>query len=59
VYRTDKRLMPAATAFVEFMDSEGSRLIEAQVGNQASPTSVLSFHSEAVTPSSVTKALTL
>jgi hypothetical protein len=24
--------MPAATAFVEFMDSEGSRLIEAQVG---------------------------
>ena len=39
VYRTDKRLMPAATAFVEFMDSEGSRLIEAQVGDQASPTS--------------------
>jgi len=35
VYRTDKRLMPAATAFVEFMDSEGSRLIEAQVGKQA------------------------
>ncbi len=34
VYRTDKRLMPAATAFVEFMDSEGSRLIEAQVGRQ-------------------------
>lgn len=32
VYRTDKRLMPAATAFVEFMDREGSRLIEAQVG---------------------------
>lgn len=32
VYRTDKRLMPAATAFVQFMDSEGSRLIEAQVG---------------------------
>lgn len=32
VYRTDKRLMPAATAFVEFMDSEGSRLIAAQVG---------------------------
>jgi len=24
--------MPAATAFVQFMDSEGSRLIEAQVG---------------------------
>jgi DNA-binding transcriptional LysR family regulator len=40
VYRTDKRLMPAATAFVEFMDSEGSRLIEAQVGEKASPTSV-------------------
>jgi DNA-binding transcriptional LysR family regulator len=39
VYRTDKRLMPAATAFVEFMDSEGSRLIEAQVGEKASPTS--------------------
>jgi DNA-binding transcriptional LysR family regulator len=39
VYRTDKRLMPAATAFVEFMNSEGSRLIEAQVGDQASPTS--------------------
>ena len=35
VYRTDKRLMPAATAFVQFMDSEGSRLIEAQVGKQA------------------------
>jgi DNA-binding transcriptional LysR family regulator len=34
VYRTDKRLMPAATAFVEFMDSEGSRLIAAQVGPQ-------------------------
>lgn len=34
VYRTDKRLMPAATAFVHFMDSEGSRLIEAQVGRQ-------------------------
>ena len=34
VYRTDKRLMPAATAFVQFMDSEGSRLIEAQVGRQ-------------------------
>jgi DNA-binding transcriptional LysR family regulator len=32
VHRTDKRLMPAATAFVQFMDSEGSRLIEAQVG---------------------------
>jgi DNA-binding transcriptional LysR family regulator len=32
VYRTDKRLMPAATAFVEFMDSEGSRLIAAQIG---------------------------
>ena len=40
VYRTDKRLMPAATAFVQFMDSEGSRLIEAQVGRQepAAPT---------------------
>jgi DNA-binding transcriptional LysR family regulator len=35
VYRTDKRLMPAATAFVQFMDSEGSRLIAAQVGKQA------------------------
>ena len=34
VYRTDKRLMPAASAFVQFMDSEGSRLIEAQVGRQ-------------------------
>ena len=34
VYRTDKRLMPAATAFVRFMDSEGSRLIAAQVGKQ-------------------------
>ena len=34
VYRTDKRLMPAATAFVRFMDSEGSRLIEAQIGKQ-------------------------
>ena len=32
VYRTDKRLMPAATAFVRFMDSEGSRLIAAQIG---------------------------
>lgn len=31
VYRTDKRLMPAATAFVEFMNSEGSRLIEDQI----------------------------
>jgi DNA-binding transcriptional LysR family regulator len=31
VYRTDKRLMPAASAFVQFMDSEGSRLIEAQI----------------------------
>jgi LysR family transcriptional regulator, low CO2-responsive transcriptional regulator len=38
VYRTDKRLMPAATAFVQFMDSEGSRLIEAQVGRQAPDT---------------------
>jgi hypothetical protein len=27
VYRTDKRRMPAATAFVSFMDSEGSRLM--------------------------------
>ena len=35
VYRTDKRLMPAATAFVRFMDSEGSRLIAAQIGRQA------------------------
>ena len=34
VYRTDKRLMPAATAFVDFMDNEGSRLIAAQVGKQ-------------------------
>ena len=34
VYRTDKRLMPAATAFVNFMDNEGSRLIAAQVGKQ-------------------------
>ena len=32
VHWTDKRLMPAAIAFVEFMDNEGSRLIEAQVG---------------------------
>jgi DNA-binding transcriptional LysR family regulator len=32
VYRTDKRLMPAATAFIKFMDSEGSRLIRTQVG---------------------------
>lgn len=32
VYRTDKRLMPAAMAFVDFMDTEGSRLIEAQIG---------------------------
>jgi DNA-binding transcriptional LysR family regulator len=38
VYRTDKRLMPAATAFVSFMDSEGSRLIAAQVGTQAPTT---------------------
>lgn len=35
VYRTEKRLMPAAKAFVQFMDSEGSRLIEALVGKQA------------------------
>ncbi|MCF8151902.1 MAG: LysR family transcriptional regulator [Burkholderiaceae bacterium] len=35
VYRTDKRLMPAAIAFVDFMDSEGSRLIEALVGKAA------------------------
>lgn len=34
VYRTDKRLMPAATAFVDFMDSEGSRLIALQIGMQ-------------------------
>jgi DNA-binding transcriptional LysR family regulator len=32
VYRTDKRLMPAAIAFVDFMDSEGARLIAAQIG---------------------------
>jgi DNA-binding transcriptional LysR family regulator len=32
VYRTDKRLMPAATAFISFMNEEGSRLIENQVG---------------------------
>ena len=32
VHRTDKRLMPAATAFVEFMNAEGSRLIEEQIG---------------------------
>ncbi|MBI5107508.1 MAG: LysR family transcriptional regulator [Rhodocyclales bacterium] len=32
VHRTDKRLMPAATAFVDFMNSEGSRLIEEQIG---------------------------
>lgn len=38
VYRTDKRLMPAATAFVEFMNREGSRLIEHQVG-RLQPTS--------------------
>lgn len=38
VHRTDKRLMPAATAFVEFMNSEGSRLIEQQIGwHDASP----------------------
>lgn len=37
VYRTDKRLMPAATAFVRFMDSEGSRLIAAQIGKHAPP----------------------
>lgn len=34
VYRTDKRLMPAAIAFIDFMNSEGSRLIEQQVGRQ-------------------------
>jgi DNA-binding transcriptional LysR family regulator len=34
VYRTDKRLMPAAIAFVDFMDSEGSRLIAAQIDRQ-------------------------
>ncbi len=32
VHRTDKRLMPAAMAFVDFMNSEGSRLIEEQIG---------------------------
>jgi len=32
VYRTDKRLMPAATAFVEFMNKEGSRLIWERIG---------------------------
>lgn len=37
VYRTDKRLMPAATAFVEFMNSEGSRLIATQVGKPDQP----------------------
>ena len=38
VHRTDKRLMPAATAFVEFMNAEGSRLIEQQIGwHDASP----------------------
>ena len=26
--------MPAATAFVRFMDSEGARLIAAQIGKQ-------------------------
>lgn len=39
VYRTDKRLMPAAMAFVRFMDSEGSRLIAAQIGRQTPPSS--------------------
>jgi len=33
VHRSDKRLMPAAKAFVEFMDSEGARLI-ADCSNQ-------------------------
>ena len=38
VHRTDKRLMPAAMAFVEFMNAEGSRLIEQQIGwHDASP----------------------
>ncbi|MBK8119953.1 MAG: LysR family transcriptional regulator [Sulfuritalea sp.] len=37
VYRTDKRLMPAAMAFVRFMDSEGSRLIAAQIGRHTPP----------------------
>lgn len=32
VYRTDKRLMPAATAFVDFMNKEGSRLITERIG---------------------------
>jgi hypothetical protein len=32
VHRTDKRLMPAATAFVEFMNKEGSRLITERIG---------------------------
>jgi hypothetical protein len=34
--------MPAATAFVRFMDGEGSRLIEAQVGKQAPGTKATS-----------------
>jgi DNA-binding transcriptional LysR family regulator len=82
VYRTDKRLMPAATAFVEFMDGEGSRLIEARsAGMSGAPQKprrkrpgppagspaermgggyffAATFHSAAVTPSLVTKALT-
>ena len=37
VHRTDKRLMPAATAFVEFMNAEGSRLIEEQIGRHDAP----------------------
>ena len=32
VYRTDKRLMPAATAFISFMNDEGSRMIGQQIG---------------------------
>lgn len=31
VHRADKRLMPAATAFIEFMDKEGARLIATRI----------------------------
>lgn len=32
VHRADKRLMPATTAFIDFMANEGARLIAAQMG---------------------------
>ena len=50
VYRTDKRLMPAATAFVSFMDKEGSRLIAAQIGEQAPAAATSPKTSEARKP---------